>query len=634
MKRTIKNVLMIFLIIVVGVCSYFTMKDVQENKVTTSEKTEKFEEGGTSPQMQEGDNKNNMGEPPERPDGDTSNMQEPPEKPDGDSNNMQEPSEKPDGDNNNMQEPPEKPDGDSNNMQEPPERPNGENNNMQSQAPMMGQTETTKTEIKTIHYIMFGLEGVSISILATYLVASKFNKLTLKQTLNTAGKAIIFAVVVIAITAILTAIQVVVTNKFFVQETITTNRDFQMRPEQNGNNQGSSTSVTKTGAITVDGKEETLTESYETSTSDESAILVQNGGTATIDGATISKSGGDSSNTENSEFYGVNAGILVTENSTATIKNAKITTNAKGSNAVFSTGTNSKIYVSDTTINTTGSGSSRGLDATYGGYIEADNVTIKTLGGSSATLATDRGEGTVIAKNSNLETNGSGSPVIYSTGDISIENTIGTANGSQMVVIEGKNSATVTNSTLTASGKGNRGDTDQAGIMIYQSMSGDAGQGTGTFTAKNSSLSIQESSSYYKTAPMFFITNTDAVINLNNTKLSYGSNILIKSIGTSEWGKSGSNGGNVTLNAENQELTGNIEVDSISTLVMNLSNSNYTGTINSENTAKSITLKLDSSSEITLTGDSYITVLETSDTSYSNINFNGYKLYVNGVAIN
>lgn len=284
---------MIFLIVVVGVCSYFTMKDVQENKVTTSEKTKNFEEGGTPPQMQEEDNKNNMGEPPEKLDGDTSNMQEPPEKPEGDSSNMQ----------------------------EPPQRPEGENDNMQSQAPMMGQTETTKTEIKTIHYIMFGLEGVIISILDTYLVASKFNKLTLKQTLNTAGKAITFAVVVIAITTILTAIQVVITNKYFVsEETTTTNRDSQMKPEQNGNNQGSNTSVTKTGEITVDGTEETLTESYETSTSDESAILVQNGGTATIDGATISKSGGDSSNTENSEFYGVNAGILVTENSTATIK--------------------------------------------------------------------------------------------------------------------------------------------------------------------------------------------------------------------------------------------------------------------------------------------------------------------------
>ena len=204
-----------------------------------------------------------------------------------------------------------------------------------------------------------------------------------------------------------------------------------------------------------------------------------------------------------------------------------------------------------------------------------------------------------------------------------------------MVVIEGKNSATVEDSTLVCSGKGNRGDTDHAGVMIYQSMSGDASEGTGTFNAKNSSLTISENSNYYKTAPMFFITNTDAIINLTNTKLNYGSNLLISNKGTSEWGNSGSNGGNLTLNANKQELTGNVEVDNISTLTMNLSeSSSYTGTINSSNTAKSIALKLDSSSKITLTGDSYVTSLEDSDSSYSNINFNGYKLYVNGTAIN
>ncbi len=381
----------------------------------------------------------------------------------------------------------------------------------------------------------------------------------------------------------------------------------------------------------VDGTTESLTETYTTSTADESAILVENGGSATIENATISKTSGDSSNTENSEFYGINSGILVTKNSTATIKNSNISTNAKGSNAVFSTGTDSKIYISNSTITTTGSGSARGLDATYGGYIEADNVNIKTQGGSCATLVTDRGEGTVIARNSKLETNGAGSPVIYSTGAISIENSIGTANGSQMVVIEGKNSATVTNSTLTASGTGNRGETDKAGIMIYQSMSGDASEGTGTFTASNSNLSIQTTSNEYKTAPMFFITNTNAVINLTNCKLNYGSNILISSKGTSEWGSSGSNGGNVVFNASKQVLNGNIEIDNISTLNLNLTNSSsYTGTINSANTAKQIDLKLDANSTITLTGDSYITSLEDADTSYSNINFNGYKLYVNG----
>ena len=133
---------------------------------------------------------------------------------------------------------------------------------------------------------------------------------------------------------------------------------------------------------------------------------------------------------------------------------------------------------------------------------------------------------------------------------------------------------------------------------------------------------------------MFFITNTDAVINLTNTKLSYGSNLLINAKGTSEWGKSGSNGGNITLNGKNQTLKGNIEVDSISTLTMNLtSSSTYEGTINKANTAKEINIKLDKNSKLVLTGNSYITSLEDEDESYSNIDLNGYTLYVNGTAV-
>ena len=63
-------------------------------------------------------------------------------------------------------------------------------------------------------------------------------------------------------------------------------------------------------------------------------------------------------------------------------------------------------------------------------------------------------------------------------------------------------------------------------------------------------------------------------------------------------------------------------------------NSYYEGTINQNNEAKNITLTLDSSSKIKLTGDSYVSSLENSDSTNSNIDFNGYKLYVNGTAIN
>ena len=541
MKRSLKNIIMIAIIISLGICSYFTMKGTNSNQTTNK-----------------GEIQQAQGTPP----GNSNNMETSPEKPTGDTNS------------NNTGTPPEMPTGNTNasNMGTPP-----------NQAQNGTQNPNSQTKITTNKIIILGIEGLAISILIIYIALSKFNKLTLKETLKSTETKIIFIAITILLTTILTIGQIYIAQNIINKTNNTENT--QMMPQEINN---SSQTAEATGEKTITGETETLKEEYTTTDSDKSAILVENGGNATIEGATISKTGGDSTNTENSEFYGINSGILVTQNSTATLKNATIETNAKGSNAVFSTGTDSKIYINDSKINTTGSSSSRGLDATYGGYIEAENVEITTQGGSCATLATDRREGTV----------------------------------------------TVTNSTLTASGTGNRGETDQAGIMIYQSMSGDAGEGTGTFTATNSNLSIQANSKYYKTAPMFFITNTDAIINLKNCQLTYGSNTLISNKGTTEWGTTGTNGGNLTLNAENQTLKGNIEIDNISTLKMNLTNSQYTGTINGEQTAKQIDIKIDSNTKIKLTGNSYITSLEDEDTTYSNIDFNEYTLYVNGTAIN
>ena len=165
---------------------------------------------------------------------------------------------------------------------------------------------------------------------------------------------------------------------------------------------------------------------------------------------------------------------------------------------------------------TTHSDKSRGLDATYNGIINAENVIINTDGQSCAGLATDRGEGQVHVKNSEINTgvskdSGRGSPLIYSTGNITCENTKGTSYVSQIACIEGKNSIELTNCDLTGYAEGNRQDgdvyVDLGGVFIYQSMSGDADVGTSTFTAKDSELKIAEDSSVYKTAPMFHITN-------------------------------------------------------------------------------------------------------------------------------
>ena len=377
---------------------------------------------------------------------------------------------------------------------------------------------------------------------------------------------------------------------------------------------------------------------YAVTNSETNTVLVQNGGTLTLSNSKITKTG-DTTNSGNSEFLGTNAAILTTYGSTAYIINSTIVTNASGANAIFATNTDSShsgaiIYVNDTTINTY-QDKSRGLDATYGGTIIADNVTINTRGGSCAALATDRGEGTVIVSNSVLNTGvdngtGQGSPCVYSTGAITAINCTGTAYGAQIACIEGKNSITLINSTLYCSGEGNRQENgdyiDLAGVFIYQSMSGDAEVGTAVFNSTNSNLTILSTSDYYTTAPMFYVTNTKGIVTITNTTLNYGSGVLIKVSNQNQWGTIGSNGGDLTFNAINESLNGNIIVGDYSSLSLDLKNSTYKGTITTSSNATS-SVTIEAGSTWTLTGDSYLTSL----TNYGTIICGNYTLYVNGV---
>lgn len=235
-----------------------------------------------------------------------------------------------------------------------------------------------------------------------------------------------------------------------------------------------------------------------------------------------------------------------------------------GANAVVATNGGGAV-VKNTTITTT-KDNSRGLHATYGGAIQAEKTTISTQGGSSATLATDRGAGVVNASDMTLSTAGAGSPLIYSTGEITVSNSTGTATGAQIAVVEGKNTIALYNCEFAANGVGNRNSVDNAGVMIYQSMSGDAAVGAGKFTAKDSKLNVLSTSSVYNAAPFFFVTNTTATIELDNVEIGFSDvEYFISVLGTSEWGKSGSNGGTVTITASRLTATNTkVEVDDIS----------------------------------------------------------------------
>ena len=261
---------------------------------------------------------------------------------------------------------------------------------------------------------------------------------------------------------------------------------------------------------------------------------------------------------------------------------------------------------------------------TGGGNMNATNLTINTAGTSSAAIRSDRGGGVVKVNKGTYTTTGKGSPAVYSTADIAVKNATLISKASEGLVIEGKNKIKLekvklidTNNTL------NGQSTTYKNIFIYQSMSGDADNGTAEFSSKNSTIVTNKGDTIY-------VTNTKANIILeNNTITNKDKKSNFIRIKKDSWGKNGSNGGEVNLKLINQKVKGNIVVDSISTLTMKLTNkSSYTGTINNKNTAKKIKIVLDKNSKIKLTGDSYISELDDKDTTYSNIDLNGYKLYI------
>ena len=406
-------------------------------------------------------------------------------------------------------------------------------------------------------------------------------------------------------------------------------------PNQMSNN---SSSITYSGEKEINEDATIEDGEYSSEKSDENALLISGNINSTLSNIKVDKTG-DSDGGDNTSFYGINSAILAKDGANLNLKNININTSATGANGVFCYGSSATtnntsndgttVTISDSTITTT-KDNSGGIMTTGGGTMNASNLTINTAGTSSAAIRTDRGGGNVNVDSGTYTTTGQGSPTIYSTADVKVANATLIAKASEGIIIEGKNSVSIDNCNLTDSNtKLNGQSTTYKNIFLYQSMSGDASNGTATFTANNSKIITNNGDSLY-------VTNTTAIINLSeNTITNNDSTGNFLRIQKDSWGNSGSNGGDVTLNMTNQDVSGNIVVDSISTLDMSMkSNSYYEGTINENNEAKSISLKLDNSSKIKLTGDSYITALEDENSTYSNIDFNGYKLYVNGTAIN
>lgn len=360
-------------------------------------------------------------------------------------------------------------------------------------------------------------------------------------------------------------------------------------------------------------------QTYAATQTDQSGVYVTQAGIFTLSDSTVTTSGNTSSG-DNSSFYGLNAAVLANSASTVHLTHCTVTSSGSGANGVFATGSGSSATLENVVIKATGA-LAHGVMATNGGALTLTHVDMTTTGPNSGAIATDRGGGTIIVTGGTVTTTGADAPGIYSTGRIQISAGNITAIGSEAAVIEGSNSIELTDTNLLGSQK--------RGVMLYQSMSGDADGVDGVFSMSGGSLAAAA-------GPLFYVTNATGHITLTGVSASAASGTVLNAA-AGNWGSSGSNGGRAHLNAEGQALVGNILVDNISTAAITLQNSSsLTGAINSANTGGTVNLTLDASSTWNVTATSYLTCLADpagiSGSTITNIQGNGYTVYYDSSA--
>jgi hypothetical protein len=359
-----------------------------------------------------------------------------------------------------------------------------------------------------------------------------------------------------------------------------------------------------------------------TDSSDGGHAIMADGEKAFYTNITVNKTGDASG--EEADFYGANAAVFATNGATLDLREVSVTTDGAHANAVFSYGRGTTVSIADSTIKTSGR-CSGGLMTTGGGTMNARNLVVRTAGNSSAAIRSDRGGGTVNVTGGTYSTDGVGSPVIYSTADITVSDAELKSNASQGVVVEGKNTVTLENVMLTANNtKKNSGKSSRyQAIMIYQSMSGDAAEGTASFSMSGGSLTNLN-------GDIFLVSNTSAVILLRGADIINDDpdGVFLRAEAAG-WGREGENGGRAELYAAEQRIDGDMVVDGVSSLTLHLgAGSVFTGAVRPED-GGAVCAELTDGAKWVLTGNSAVSSLTCAPDS---ILLNGFTLTVGGAA--
>ena len=244
--------------------------------------------------------------------------------------------------------------------------------------------------------------------------------------------------------------------------------------------------------------------------------------------------------------------------------------------------------------------------------LESAELDIRVLGPNADCIYVDATSSVVVNSSKMLISSVTGAAIV-NCGNMTIDNTEITADKTAAIKLYGESNTSIKGSTISGAGDGP--------ISIYAKSNKDKDDVV--------TLNLSDTAIIGDGVPAFYINDVNTVINMNGG-VTIGDKVtrLLKT--NYNYQRQITSGSDVVMNLNNQTIKGEIELDNMSTLELNLKNGSlFNGVINNNKSAQSVAVILDEDSTLELTGTSYIDVLVDEDLTFQNIQDHGNSIYYN-----
>lgn len=368
-----------------------------------------------------------------------------------------------------------------------------------------------------------------------------------------------------------------------------------------------------TGVLTISDKQ-TVTGAITADQPDQSCLLALDQSAVTVDQAVLSKKG-DPTVFDNALKYGLNAALVAAPGSTVNVLGTTINTSALGAGGVAVNGLNASATLTSSNISTTGPNSPV-FFAGFQGQLKVTAGT-QTSTADGSTIFVPRASSTIQADNLTCQTAGNLAPIVRASGIFTASGLNANATNSVFAQIEPGGAVNISSSRFTAGAR--QSDTGYQAVFVFDNQDKTQKQEPGHLALNTCEWMINPTSPAVQNGWNFLVDSCSAEISLTKNTITQVPQCakVMK--------------GNLLLALASQTLSGPIVGDEDSRIEITMvDGSNFTGSINADNACPKVNLHMDATSTLALTGDLYLTEFNNANGSNSNVQTNGYHIYVEG----